>query len=104
MKTAKRAVHARALRSLRSLPNIGAVTEKKLNRIGIFAADDFLSRDPYDVFFELRQKVDPTLCRCALALVVGAKLGQPWHRITKATAREYEKRHPGHRLGEMLIG
>jgi hypothetical protein len=100
MKMVKGSVHARGLRSLRSLPNIGAVTEKKLNRIGIFAADDFLSRDPYDVFSELRQKVDPTLCRCALALVVGAKLGQPWHLITKATAREYEKRHPDHRWGK----
>jgi hypothetical protein len=100
MRTEKRSVHARGRRSLRSLPNIGAVTEKKLNRIGIFAADDFLSRDPYDVFSELRQKVDPTLCRCALALVVGAKLGQPWHRITKATAWEYEKRHPDHLWGK----
>jgi hypothetical protein len=84
---------------LRSLANIGKVSEKKLNRIGIFDAEDFLRRDPYDVFAELRQKVDPTLCRCALASIVGAKLGQPWHRITKATAREYDRRHPGHVWG-----
>jgi len=43
--------------------------------------------------------VDPTLCRCALASIVGAKLGLPWHQITKASAREYEKRHPGHKWG-----
>jgi len=86
--------------SLRSLPNIGPVTEKKLKQIGILSKEDFLRRDPYEVFKNLRQKVDPTLCRCALALLVGAKLGQPWHRITKATAREYEKRHPDHRWGK----
>jgi hypothetical protein len=85
---------------LRSLPNIGLVTEKKLNQIGIFTKDEFLRRDPYDVFTELQKKVDPTLCRCALAVIVGAKLGQPWHLITKASAREYEKRHPGHVWGK----
>jgi hypothetical protein len=86
--------------SLRSLVNIGAVIEKKLNRIGIKSKADFLCRDPYDVFEDLRQKIDPTLCRCALASIVGAKLGLPWHQITKATAREYERRHPGHVWGK----
>ena len=86
--------------SLRSLPNIGAVTEKKLNMIGIFSKEDFLHRDPYEVFDVLRREVDPTLCRCALAGIVGARLGAPWHKITKATAREYEKRHPGHVWGK----
>jgi hypothetical protein len=100
MKVEKRPAQARAGKSLRSLANIGAVTESKLRQIGIRSADDFLRRDPYQVFAELRQKVDPTLCRCALAVLVGARLGQPWHRITKASAREYEKRHPGHVWGK----
>ena len=86
--------------SLRQLTNIGPLIEKKLNQIGIFSKEDFLRRDPYEVFENLRQNVAPTLCRCALASVVGAKLGQPWHRITKATAREYEKRHPDHCWGK----
>ncbi len=86
--------------SLRALPNIGKVTEKKLNRIGIFSKEDFLSRDPYEVFEALRRKVDPTLCRCALAGIVGAKLGLPWHQVTKVSAHEYEKRHPGHAWGK----
>jgi nucleotidyltransferase/DNA polymerase involved in DNA repair len=89
-----------ALRSLRSLPNIGRVTEEKLNRIGIFCREDFLHRDPYEIFEQLRQKVDPTLCRCALALIVGARLGLPWHQVTKAAAREYGKRHPDHIWGK----
>ncbi len=85
---------------LRSLPNIGMKTEKKLNMIGIFSQEDFLCRDPYEVFKDLREKVDPTLCRCALALLVGARLGLPWHQITKNSAREYEKRHPDHTWGK----
>lgn len=93
-------VSARKIDSLRSLANIGSVTEKKLNAIGIFSKKDFLSRDPYDVFEKLRTQVDPTLCRCALASIVGAKLGQPWHRITKLSAGEYERRHPGHVWGK----
>jgi hypothetical protein len=85
--------------SLRSLPNIGRVSEAKLKRIGISNREEFLRRDPYEVFAELLRKVDPTLCRCALASIVGAKLGLPWHQVTKASAREYEKRHPGHEWG-----
>ena len=86
--------------SLRHLANIGPVFEKKLNQIGIFSKEDFLCRDPYEIFEDLRQNVDPTLCRCALASIVGAKLGQPWHRITKVSAGEYEQRHPNNVWGK----
>jgi len=85
--------------SLRSLPNVGKVLEEKLKQIGITSRREFLKRDPYKIFDELKEKVDPTLCRCALASVVGAKKGAPWHRIAKDTAREYEKRHPLHKWG-----
>jgi len=91
---------ARGRSSLRSLPNIGRVTEEKLRQIGISSREEFLRCDPYEVFDELRRRVDPTLCRCALALVVGARLGLPWHQVTRASAREYEKRHPDHVWGK----
>lgn len=84
---------------LTDLPNIGKTTAAKLEKIGIKTAEDFLKRDPYEVFHELRMKVDRTLCRCALAGIVGAKRGEPWHRITKESAAEYEKRHPRHKWG-----
>ena len=84
---------------LTDLPNIGKTTAAKLEKIGIRKAEDFLKRDPYEVFHELRRKVDPTLCRCALAGIVGAKTGEPWHRITQRTAGEYVKRHPRHKWG-----
>ena len=81
------------------LPNIGKDTAAKLEKIGITTAEEFLARDPYLIFEKLRKKVDPTLCRCALAGIVGAKRGVRWHTITKQAAREYEKRHPRHRWG-----
>ena len=81
------------------LPNIGKDTAAKLEKIGITTAEEFLARDSYLIFEKLRKKVDPTLCRCALAGIVGAKRGVRWHTITKQTAREYEKRHPRHRWG-----
>jgi len=84
---------------LTDLPNIGKTTAAKLERIGIKTKKDFLKRDPYDVFHKLRKKVDPTLCRCALAGIVGAKTGETWHFITKHTAEEYKKRHPRHKWG-----
>jgi len=86
--------------SLKSLPNIGKTTAAKLAQIGITSKKQFLRRDPYKVFDELRKKVDPTLCRCALAGIVGAKKGVAWHQITKKSAKEYEKKHPRHVWGK----
>lgn len=102
MKTpaAKKKTTAWTADSLESLPNIGATTAEKLRQIGITSKKQFLRRDPYRVFDELREKVDPTLCRCALAGIVGAKKGVPWHKVTRDSAREYEKRHPRHTWGK----
>ncbi|MFH0923262.1 MAG: hypothetical protein V1825_00850 [Candidatus Falkowbacteria bacterium] len=36
----------------------------------------------------------------ALALIVGAHLDIPWHKITKKSAAEYEKRHPNFKWGK----
>ncbi|MFA6548402.1 MAG: helix-hairpin-helix domain-containing protein [Candidatus Margulisiibacteriota bacterium] len=86
--------------SLESLPNIGKVIAGKLRKIGIKDKADFLKRDPFKVFDTLLKECDPTLCRCALASVVGASVGAPWHAITKKTALEYSKRHPRHKWGK----
>jgi hypothetical protein len=84
---------------LTDLLNIGQTTASKLEKIGIRKPEEFLARDPYKVFHELRTKIDSTLCRCALAGIVGAKTGEPWHKITKRTAEEYQRRHPRHKWG-----
>ncbi len=85
---------------LESLPNVGRVIADKLRKIGIRTASEFLERDPYEVFDELRTEVDPQLCRCALASIVGARYGVKWHEITAESAREYERRNPGHEWGK----
>ena len=84
---------------LTDLPNIGKVTAEKLEKVGIKTQRDFLRRDPYRVYEKLLREVDPTLCRCVLASLVGAKTGKRWYRITKQTASEYKKRHPRHQWG-----
>lgn len=85
---------------LESLPNVGRVIAGKLRKIGIRTTSEFLERDPYDVFEELRTEVDPQLCRCALASIVGARYGVKWHEITAESAREYSRRHPSHQWGK----
>ncbi len=86
--------------NLESLPNVGRVIATKLRKIGIRTVSEFLERDPYDVFDELRTEVDPGLCRCALASIVGARYGVKWHEVTAESAREYERRNPGHHWGK----
>lgn len=83
--------------SLRKLVNIGKSTEKRLNQIGIFTKEDFLSLDPYEVFFELQAKIDPGMCRCALGLIIGAHVGLPWHVVRDKATKEFDKRYPEHR-------
>ncbi|MBL7214540.1 MAG: TfoX/Sxy family DNA transformation protein [Phycisphaerae bacterium] len=82
--------------TLLSLPNIGDAFVKKLGRIGITTKEEFLACDPYEVYEEMLEQIDPSLCRCALATLVGAKKGVPWHKITKQATAEYQKRHPEH--------
>ena len=82
--------------TLLSLPNIGDAFAAKLGRVGITTKEEFLARDPYELYEEMLERIDPLLCRCALATLVGAKKGVRWHTITKQAAKEYQKRHPEH--------
>jgi len=86
--------------SLTSLPNIGRVTADQLKKIGITTKQQFLERDPYEIFGELLEKVDPTLCQSALAGIVGASKGVRWHLVSKESAKEFVKRHPRHIWGK----
>ena len=79
---------------LTKLPNIGPKMADTLMKIGITTPDEFLARDPYEVFLELKKKVDPMFCRCVLASVVGAKEGVKWSTIHGSAAKEFEKRYP----------
>ncbi|MFA6518124.1 MAG: helix-hairpin-helix domain-containing protein [Candidatus Shapirobacteria bacterium] len=85
------------MKKLTDLPNIGKVTAEKLEKIGIKTPDDFLAHDPYRIFDELLEKVDPTLCRCALAGIIGAHKGKKWNLVMKEAVAKFEKDHPGHK-------
>ena len=81
---------------LTTLPNIGKVIAGKLQKIGIHSAEEFLARDPYEVFDTLLTKVDPTLCRCALASIIGAHKKAKWNLVMKEAVATFEKNHPNH--------
>jgi hypothetical protein len=84
---------------LTALPNIGKVISGKLHKIGIKTAEEFLSRDPYQVFDELLKK-DKTLCRCALASIVGAHKGIKWNLVMKEAVAKFDKAHPRYKWGK----
>lgn len=83
--------------SLTSLTNIGKVTASNLNKIGIQTKKEFLAADPYILFDQMIQKIDPAMCRCALASLVGAKDGIPWAAVHKKAGEEFVKRYPNHK-------
>lgn len=83
-------------KSLQTLTNIGPTTAQKLIKLGITSREEFLSRNPYEIFHELKKKVDPTMCRCALACIVGATFNTPWNKIRKIAVYEFEKQYPKH--------
>jgi hypothetical protein len=81
--------------TLESLPNVGKTIAKELRQIGINNKSEFMAQDPYQVFQKLVDHVNPDSCRCMLASIVGAHEGLPWHKMTKQTCAEWEKRNPG---------
>lgn len=80
---------------LQELLNIGPGVEGQLYLIGIKNKDDFLGREPVDIFDEML-KINPTLPKPLLASLAGAKENVSWHLIYNDVIREYEKSHPGH--------
>lgn len=84
------------MNDLTTLPNVGKVIAGKLEKIGIRSKEDFLERDPYEVFDELLKKVDPTLCRCALSSIIGAHRKTKWNLVMKEAVTTFEKNHPDH--------
>jgi hypothetical protein len=79
---------------LTKLLNIWPTSAEALKKIWITTPEEFLAHDPYEIFYQLKTKVDPTLCRCALAGIVGAKEGKKRNTLHKTAAKEFEKRYP----------
>lgn len=53
-----------------------------------------MAQDPYEVFHQLKTKVDSHLCRCALASIVGAHKGKKRNLIREEAVKTYEQRYP----------
>lgn len=76
------------------LLNIGPVSAEALMKLWITTPEEFLAQDPYEVFYQLKTKIDPTLCRCALASIVGAHKGIKRNLILPEAVKTYQSRHP----------
>lgn len=85
---------------LEDLQNVGKVIAKKLKGIGIKGKSDFLKQDPYEIFNKLKKK-DPSLCRCALASIVGAKEKKKWPEVRAKVSKKFEKRFPKTKFKDM---
>jgi len=73
------------------LLNIWKVTAIQLEKIWITQIEDFISKNPYEIFHELKTKVDPTLCKSCLAWIVWAKLNIKRNEAIKFSTKEYKK-------------
>lgn len=63
---------------LQSLINIGPVTEKRLNSIGITTSFQLKSSDPEKVYEKLKYAEGGKLDKCVLYQLQGAVLNVPW--------------------------
>lgn len=78
---------------LTQLVNIWPKIADRLLKIWISTPEEFMEKDPYEVFLTLK-KVDPSLCRCALSAIVGAHKGVRWHSLRGEAIEEFQKRYP----------
>lgn len=76
------------------LSNIWPRIADNLIKIWIATPEEFLAQDPYEVFHQLKIRVDPNLCRCALASIIGAYKGIKRNLIREEAVKTYEKRYP----------
>ena len=76
------------------LPNIWPKIADNLIKIWIATPEEFLAQDPYEVFHQLKMKVDPNLCRCALASIIGAYKGIKRNLIREEAIKTYGQRYP----------
>lgn len=76
------------------LPNIWPRISDNLIKIWITTPEEFLAQDPYEVFHQLKTKVNPSLCRCTLASIIGAYKEVKRNLIRKEAVKIYEQRYP----------
>jgi len=79
---------------LTKLPNIWPVIADNLIKIWITTPEEFFEHDPYEIFYNLKTKVDHTLCRCALAAIVWAYEWKKRNLIRKESEENYLKKYP----------
>ena len=80
---------------LTDLPNVGPVTARQLESIGIMVPGDLEDRDPFDLFVSLCEKTGVRLDPCALDTFmsitdfIGGNPPRPWWAFTAERKRRY---------------
>lgn len=73
------------------LTNIGPGLERLLFELDIQTAEDFLTRDPEQLYLEL-EKHHPGLHLAVLASFIGAHTGTPWYVIYESVKKDWLSR------------
>ncbi len=76
---------------LLSLPNLGPASVAQFKKIGITTVDEFMRRDPYQVYEELVEKEIIKPHMAALAAFVGAYYDLPWLGVVKTIRQKYSE-------------
>lgn len=76
------------------LTNIWPKITDNLIKIWITTQEEFLAQDPYEVFHQLKTKVDPSFCRCTLASIIGVHKGIKRNLIHEEAVNIYEQCYP----------
>jgi len=75
---------------LSKLPNIGKLSEKKLNQVGIFTKEELFTLGSKEAFKRIR-KIDAGACLNMLYGLEGAVQGVRWHNLSKETKEDLKK-------------
>lgn len=73
---------------IKKLRNIGVGMEKLLSEINIKTKEEFLEKDPHELYDKLKRK-HPSLHLAVLASFIGAHSDTPWYMIYGELKEEY---------------
>ncbi|MBA4697856.1 MAG: TfoX/Sxy family protein [Ruminococcus sp.] len=77
--------------SLSSLPNVGKVLEKNLNRIGVYTEEQLVQMGSQDAFIRIRLLADSGACLHMLYGIQGAIENIRYTQLAEETKRELKE-------------
>jgi DNA transformation protein len=78
------------MEKLSDLINIGKVTEKQLNEVGIKTLEDLENIGSMKAFLKIKE-IDPSACISKLCAIEGAIQGIRWHKLDESTRKSLQE-------------